>query len=278
VHYLLFYDVVPDYVQRRAALREAHLALGWAAQERGELVLGGAFEDPADGAALLFSGDSPAAAEAFAQADPYVLQGLVTRWRVLPWLTVVGRDAARPLRPGALPLLETERLRVEPFTEADWPFILRLLNEPSFLRHIGDKGVRDEAQALGYLVQGPLRSYALHGLGLCRVTLKASGEAIGMCGLIGREGFDTPDLGYAFLPEFEGQGLAEESARVVLAFGGGQLGLARVIALVFPDNHRSIRLLEKLGFHFARLVEVPGLPQPDALYELDLPDSTRTAR
>lgn len=90
MHYLLLYDVVPDYVERRAPLRVEHLALARAAHARGELVLGGALVDPVDGAVLLFRGDSPAAAEAFAAADPYVRNGLVTRWRVRPWFTVVG--------------------------------------------------------------------------------------------------------------------------------------------------------------------------------------------
>jgi uncharacterized protein YciI len=99
VHYLLIYDVVPDYVGRRAAFRDEHLALAWQAHARGELVLGGALADPVDGAVLLFSGESPAAAEAFAAADPYVRNGLVTTWRVRTWTTVVGTDAARPIRP-----------------------------------------------------------------------------------------------------------------------------------------------------------------------------------
>ena len=99
MHYLLIYDVVPDYVERRAPLREEHLALARAAHERGELVLGGALAEPADGAVLLFQGDSPAAAEAFAAADPYVRHGLVTRWRVRKWLTVVGDNPAVALAP-----------------------------------------------------------------------------------------------------------------------------------------------------------------------------------
>ncbi|MFO0811051.1 MAG: YciI-like protein [Gemmataceae bacterium] len=90
MHYLLLYDVVPDYVERRASLREEHLALAHAAHARGELLLGGALADPVDGAVLLFRGDSPAVAEDFAAADPYVRQGLVTRWRVRPWTTVIG--------------------------------------------------------------------------------------------------------------------------------------------------------------------------------------------
>ena len=97
-HFLLFYDLSPDYLERRGAFRDAHLALAWAAAERGELVLGGALAEPVDRAVLLFQGDSPAAAEAFARADPYVTQGLVERWQVRPWTTVVGREAATPVR------------------------------------------------------------------------------------------------------------------------------------------------------------------------------------
>ena len=99
MHYLLFYDVVPDYVERRAPFRAEHLALGRAAVARGELVLGGALADPVDGAVLLFRGDSPAVAEAFAAADPYIRHGLVTRWRVRPWTTVVGEGAEVRLPP-----------------------------------------------------------------------------------------------------------------------------------------------------------------------------------
>jgi len=103
VHYLLFYDVVPDYVERRAAFRDEHLSLAWAAHERGGLVLGGALDDPVDGAVLLFSGDSPAVAESFATRDPYVRNGLVTRWRVRAWRTVAGSGAASPVGPARRP-------------------------------------------------------------------------------------------------------------------------------------------------------------------------------
>jgi uncharacterized protein YciI len=99
MHYLLIYDYVPDVLTRREAFRSAHLTLAWQAQERGELLLGGALTDPTDGAVLLFQGDSPAAAEAFVAADPYVRGGLVARWRIRPWLTVVGDGAAQPVRP-----------------------------------------------------------------------------------------------------------------------------------------------------------------------------------
>ena len=99
MHYLLMYELSPDYLERRGAFRDEHLQLAWDAQERGEIVIAGALADPADQAILLFSGDSPEAAERFAKADPYVAQGLVTSWRVRQWNTVIGTDAANPVRP-----------------------------------------------------------------------------------------------------------------------------------------------------------------------------------
>lgn len=99
MHFLLLYDVAPDYLERRGEFRGVHLRLAWEAHERGELLLGGALADPADGAVLLFQGDTPEAAERFARADPYVANGLILRWRVRPWTTVVGTLAANPVRP-----------------------------------------------------------------------------------------------------------------------------------------------------------------------------------
>lgn len=101
MHYLLFYEVSEDYIARRGEYRDAHLKNAWAASERGELVLGGAFANPPDGALLLFRGDSPEVAERFAQADPYVLNGVVKRWYVREWTTVAGEEAATPVRPNA---------------------------------------------------------------------------------------------------------------------------------------------------------------------------------
>jgi len=101
MHYLLFYEVAPDYVERRIEFRSEHLSLAWQAHARGELVLGGALANPVDLALLLFQGESSAVAERFAEADPYVRNGLVKRWWVRPWTTVVGETAASPVRPGA---------------------------------------------------------------------------------------------------------------------------------------------------------------------------------
>jgi uncharacterized protein len=98
MHYLMFYDFTPDYLERRGQYRAEHLELAWAANERGELMLGGALANPADGAVLLFKCDSPSVPERFAQDDPYVQNGLVTRWHIRAWTTVVGRDAQAPVR------------------------------------------------------------------------------------------------------------------------------------------------------------------------------------
>jgi uncharacterized protein len=99
MHYLLFYEVGDDYIERRAEFRNIHLKLGWETAERGELVLGGALANPPDGAVLVFKGESPEVAERFAKADPYVSNGLVKRWYVREWTTVVGELSANPKRP-----------------------------------------------------------------------------------------------------------------------------------------------------------------------------------
>ena len=99
MHYLLLYHLADDYLERRGAFRDEHLALAWAAHERGELILGGALTDPVDTSVLFFAGDSPAVAQRFADSDPYVLNGLIRKWEVRPWITVVGSDAATPMLP-----------------------------------------------------------------------------------------------------------------------------------------------------------------------------------
>jgi len=100
-HFLLFYDLCDDYLARRDAYRDEHLRLAWAARDRNELVLAGALADPVDTAVLLFAGESPEVAQRFAEHDPYVINGLVTRWRVREWTTVAGRDPATPVRPAS---------------------------------------------------------------------------------------------------------------------------------------------------------------------------------
>jgi RimJ/RimL family protein N-acetyltransferase len=157
---------------------------------------------------------------------------------------------------------ETARLRISPFTLDDAPFILRLLNEPSFIEAISDKGVRTLDDARNYLRTGPLASYARNGFGLGRVARKDSGEVIGMCGLIRREGFADVDVGYALLPEHAGQGFATEAVRAVLDNGACQFALPRVMAVVNPDNGASQRVLERAGFAREGEVTLPGETTP----------------
>lgn len=155
--------------------------------------------------------------------------------------------------------LQTERLLIRPFTLADAPFILRLLNEPSFIENIADKGVRTLDQATAYLVEGPLTSYAQHGHGLWLVAHRATGKPMGMCGLIKRDTLPQPDLGYAFCPEFWGLGYAREAASACVAWGRDDLGLQGLLAIVSPGNTASIRLLEALDFHFQHELDLsPG--------------------
>jgi ribosomal-protein-alanine N-acetyltransferase len=145
------------------------------------------------------------------------------------------------------PLITTARLVLAPFTADDAPFIVALLTDPDWLRYIGDRGVRTEEEARGYLAAGPLASYAAHGFGLYRVARRDTGVPIGMCGLLRRDTLPDVDLGFAFLPAYRGQGFAREAAAATLAYARGTLGLARILAIVSPENAASMRVLEALG-------------------------------
>jgi RimJ/RimL family protein N-acetyltransferase len=149
--------------------------------------------------------------------------------------------------------LQTERLIIRRLTDADAPFILTLLNEPSFLQYIGDKKVRNLDDARQYIRTGPAASYERHGFGLCLVQLKDSLTPIGMCGLLKRDELPDPDVGFAFVPDFWNKGFAFEAASAVLRDGRERLRLTRILAIVNPDNDASIKLLQKLGLKFERL-------------------------
>lgn len=153
---------------------------------------------------------------------------------------------------------ETPRLRLRRLeAERDAPFILALVNEPAWLENIGDRGVRNLDDARAYIVNGPLASYAKHGFGLFCVELRESGEAIGMCGLLKRDWLPDVDVGFAFFPAFWGKGYALESAAGVIGWAGATCGVSRVAGIVKSDNHASIRVLEKLGMRFERVVTSP---------------------
>ena len=163
-------------------------------------------------------------------------------------------------------VLSTPRLHLRELTPADAPFILVLLNDPDWLRYIGDRGVRTESDARRYIEQGPMAMYAEHGFGLWLVELRDGGKPVGICGLLRRPGLDDPDLGFAFLPEFRGRGYAVEAAGAALAHGRAALGLGRLLAITSPGNDASERVLRKLGFHPAGPVTLPGDPEELRLF------------
>lgn len=155
-------------------------------------------------------------------------------------------------------VLETPRLTLRRATLDDAPLVLELVNDPAWLRNIGDKGVRDLDGAREYLRNGPLDMYARLGFGLWVAVVTASGSPIGLCGLIRREALDDPDVGFALLPAFRGKGYATEAASAAIRHGRSALGLPRIVAITSADNTESIRVLEKIGLRFERMIRLPG--------------------
>lgn len=149
-----------------------------------------------------------------------------------------------------LPELETARLSLRRLDFDDAPFVVRLLNEPSFLQNIGDRGVRSIEDAHRYLSEGPLAMYERFGFGLWHTARKSDGAAVGMCGLLRRDNLPDVDLGYAYLPEYWGQGFAFEAAEATLRHAAKKFGLRRIIGVVSAGNTGSIRVLEKVGMCF----------------------------
>ena len=154
-------------------------------------------------------------------------------------------------------VLETERLILRRLSDDDAAFIVALLNQPSFIQYIGDKGVRTLDDARRYIQNGPAKSYEENGFGLNKVELKSSGTPIGISGLVKRDTLPDADIGFAFLPEYWDQGYAIESARAVMEHARDVLGIERVVAITSPDNEASGKLLLKLGFAFERFVHSP---------------------
>lgn len=169
------------------------------------------------------------------------------------------------------PAFDTPRLRLRPLEAADAAFILELVNEPDWLRFIGDRDVRDLDGARRYITVGPTAMIARHGFGLLAVTLKASGTPVGICGLLQRDALPEPDLGFALLARHAGQGYGREAAAATLAWGRTAFGLRRILAFTFEDNTRSIRLLEALGFAFERTISLHGDDRDSRLYARESP-------
>jgi ribosomal-protein-alanine N-acetyltransferase len=165
--------------------------------------------------------------------------------------------------------IDTSRLCLRWRGVEDAAFIQRLLNDPDWLRFIGDRGIDNLDDASRYIEQGPSAMYRQYGFGLNRVALKRSDRPIGICGLLRREQLDDADLGYAFLPEFRHRGYAHEAACAVLQHGFSELGQQRIAAVVNADNEASLRLLDRLGFRYQRPFEAGAERDPADLYMLE---------
>jgi RimJ/RimL family protein N-acetyltransferase len=164
---------------------------------------------------------------------------------------------------------ETERLRLRYLSSPDAPFILELLNDPGFIRNIGDRGVRTLTAASEYIANGPAASYAEFGFGLFLVETLGPRTGIGICGLLRRDFHPDVEIGFAFLPQFRGKGYAFESAAAVMKLGLETHGLERIVALTAPDNHGSMKVLERLGLRFERMIRFPGRAGESRLFAFE---------
>jgi RimJ/RimL family protein N-acetyltransferase len=166
-------------------------------------------------------------------------------------------------------ILDTERLFLRHLRADDADFILELLNEPAFLQNIGDRGVRNIADACRYIVAGPVASYQQFGFGLYLVALKETAVPIGICGLLKRESMKNIEIGFAFLERFWAKGYAYESAAAVMDYARTSLGLKRIAATTAPANRGSIRVLEKLGLRFEGRLRLPGQERETSLHAFE---------
>ena len=165
--------------------------------------------------------------------------------------------------------LSTPRLELRELDADDAPFMLELLNDAAFIANIGDRGVRTVDEAARYIQDRMVPSYVRYGYGLYLVALRATGAAIGICGLVRREYLDDADIGFAFLPQFLGEGYALESATAVREHAFEMLQLPRLLAITSPHNTRSMRLLENIGLRFERMITPPGEAREIRLYSSD---------
>jgi ribosomal-protein-alanine N-acetyltransferase len=165
-------------------------------------------------------------------------------------------------------VIETERLILRRLEPADAPFVLVLVNDPDWLRFIGDKNVHSLDDARLYIANGPRAMYQRCGHGLYLVTLK-DGTPIGMCGLLRRDTLDDADIGFAFIPQYRSQGYAREAAQATLAYGRDTLAMRRIVAITSPDNAASGSLLQKIGLRFERMLSLESGRDPVTLFGID---------
>ncbi len=170
--------------------------------------------------------------------------------------------------------LITERLCLSLLNVGDAPFILKLLNEPGWIKWIGDRKVISISDAENYILNGPMASYQIHGFGLMKVSLRTTNEAIGLCGLLKRDFLDHPDVGFALLGGYEGNGYALEAANTIIAHLGLFTASRTLYAFTHPLNIRSQLLLRKIGMKQIKLDNLPEMYQDSTCFKLDVPPLT----
>jgi RimJ/RimL family protein N-acetyltransferase len=173
-------------------------------------------------------------------------------------------------------ILETDRLILRQLNVDDDEFIYELVNDPSFIRYIGDKGVRTRDDARNYILNGPVASYEKFGYGLFATELKDGNVPIGMCGILKRDTLPHADIGFAFLPRYWNKGYAFEAAAAVMKYAGEVLGMDQVLAITTPDNEASGRLLEKIGLRFERMIKLSEDAPAVKLFTSETKRETRT--
>lgn len=169
-------------------------------------------------------------------------------------------------------ILDTERLRLRTIDVDDAAFYYELVNDPTWLEFIGDKGIRSVEGARTAIIDGPRAMQQRYGHSLYVMERKSDGVALGLCGLIKRDGLDDVDIGYAIRPAWFGQGYTYEAAVAVVAYARGQLRMKRLLGLTNPGNVNSIRLLQKLGLEFVELRNLPPNDRPTNIYRIELQD------
>ena len=166
--------------------------------------------------------------------------------------------------------IETARLRLRELTLSDAPLMLAVWNDPAFIRFVGDRGIRTIEDAQEAMTAGALKLYKDFGYGPYGVVLKGEGTPIGICGLFRREEFNEPDIGFAILPRYCGNGYAYEASRAVLEYARDELGILDLAAIVSPENEASVSLIRKLGLQFERMHRMAGDNEDVAIYRIRL--------
>ena len=147
-----------------------------------------------------------------------------------------------------MPVFDSDRLHIELLTTNDASFLYELMNTPKWLEFIGDRNIKSIADAEGYIEKSIISTYQNHGFGLYKLTLKTSGNTVGVCGLLQRDYLESPDLGFAMLPQFEGKGYTTEASRATMEYAKQNLSIKAIMAITVPSNKASIGVLQKLGF------------------------------